>query len=166
MGMKDPELIEVDGELRVLGRTEAFRQFFAAPPPVLMTSKGRERLAEFCVRGNDKFYTREEIKSRIQRVLMRLARRMEDTRMNEWPKHLGLTAENWCIFPSGDLWTFEQYVAAVEQAAKAGIEIPLPTLIGFSRSRLRKALRVVNHHKRQPAHTAAEGATTNVVPES
>ena len=78
------------GEGREIG-TESLRDGFRTPappyelrlelqmlPPALTTAEGRERLAEFIVRGNGHCYTREEIKVRIQKVMRRIERKMRE----------------------------------------------------------------------------------------
>jgi hypothetical protein len=48
-------------------------------PPVLTTTEGLARLAEFIMRGDGtKFYTREEIEIRIQKVARRIVRKMAE----------------------------------------------------------------------------------------
>jgi len=78
------------GEGREIG-TESLRDGFRTPappyelrlelqmiPPVLTTDEGRERLAELIVRGNGNYYTREEIKVRIKKVMRRIERKMRE----------------------------------------------------------------------------------------
>jgi hypothetical protein len=58
-------LIRVNGELKIDGVNERMKRTLGTP-------QGREKLAEFIVRGNGRAYTRDQIKQRIQKVCRRI----------------------------------------------------------------------------------------------